>query len=50
MPGHLQKEIEKIKKEILSLGAMVEDRLQKSIFAIKTMDFVLAQKIMDSDF
>jgi phosphate transport system protein len=50
MSGHLQKEIEKIKKEILSLGAMVEDRLQKAIYAIKTTDFVLAQKIIDTDF
>ncbi len=50
MPGHLQKEIDKIKKEILSLGAMVEERLQKAIFAIKTADFLLAQKIIDTDF
>jgi phosphate transport system protein len=50
MPANLPKEIEKIKKEILALGAMVEDRLQKAIYAIKTGDRKLAQKIIDSDF
>ncbi|OQY53096.1 MAG: phosphate transport system regulatory protein PhoU [Desulfobacteraceae bacterium 4572_89] len=50
MPGHLQRAIEKIKKEILSLGAMVEDRLQKAIYAIQSGDLKLAQKIIDTDF
>ena len=50
MTGHLQREIEKIKKEILSLGAMVEDRFQKAIYAVKTGDLELAQKIIDTDF
>lgn len=50
MRGHLQREIEKIKKEILCLGAMVEDRFQKAIHAVKTSDQVLAQNIMDTDF
>jgi len=50
MAGHLHREIEKIKKEILSLGAMVEDRFQKAIYAVKTGDLKLAQKIIDTDF
>jgi len=50
MAGHLQRAIEKIKKEILSLGAMVEDRFQKAIYAVKTGDLELAQKIIDTDF
>ncbi|NOX34485.1 MAG: phosphate signaling complex protein PhoU [Deltaproteobacteria bacterium] len=50
MATHLQKQIEKIKKEILSLGAMVEDRFQKAIYAIKVEDLELAQKIIDTDF
>ncbi len=50
MTGHLQREIEKIKKEILSLGAMVEDRFKKAIYAIKKEDLVLSQKIIDTDF
>lgn len=50
MPVRLQKEIDKIKKQILSLGAMVEERLQKSVYAVKNEDLDLAQKIIDSDF
>lgn len=50
MAGHMHREIEKIKKEILYLGAMVEDRLKKAISAIKTEDLGLAQKVIDTDF
>ena len=50
MSGHLQREIEKIKKQILTLGAIVEDRCQRVIYAIKTDDLELAQKIIDTDF
>lgn len=50
MAGHLQNEIEKIKKELLSLGAMVEHRLQQAMHAIKTSDPQLARKIIDTDF
>lgn len=50
MVCHLQKAIEKIKKEILSLGAMVEDRFKKAVYAIKTGDLELAQQIIDTDF
>jgi len=50
MAGNLQNEIEKIKKELLSLGAMVEDRLQQAMHAIKTTDAQLARKIIDTDF
>ncbi len=49
MSGHLQREIEKIKTNILSLGAMVEDRFQRAIYAVKTGDLALAQKIIDTD-
>ncbi len=50
MAGYLQREIEKIKRKILSLGAMVEDRFKEAIHAIKTEDLKLAQKIIDTDF
>ena len=50
MSGHLQREIEKIKKQLLSLGAMVEDRLHQSMVAIKSGDLELAQTIIDTDF
>ncbi|MEA1968189.1 MAG: phosphate signaling complex protein PhoU [Thermodesulfobacteriota bacterium] len=49
MAGNLQKEIDKIKKEILSLGAMVEERFKKAIVAVKTNDAGLAKQIIDSD-
>lgn len=50
MAGHLQREIDKIKKEILSLGAMVEDRFKQAIYAVKKKDLQLAQKIIDTDY
>ena len=50
MSGHLQREIEKIKKEILSLGATVEDRMKQAIEAVKTEDLELAQRIIDTDY
>ncbi len=50
MSEHLQRQIEKLKKEILSLGAMVEDRFQKAILAIQTENLQLSQKIIDTDF
>jgi phosphate transport system protein len=49
MAVHLQRQIENIKKEILSLGAMVEDRFKRAMFAIKTEDLKLAQEIIDTD-
>jgi len=50
MAAHLQREMEKIKKQILSLGAMVEDRFQKAIYAIETRDIALAENIINTDF
>lgn len=50
MPGHLQREIDKIKRKILCLGAMVEDRFRQAILAVKTENLELAQTIIDSDF
>lgn len=50
MAGHLQREIDKIKKEILSLGAMVEDRFRQAIYAVKSRDLGLARKIIDTDY
>ena len=44
------KELENIKKRILALGAMVEDRVQMAIKAIDTNDSDLADKIIKSDY
>jgi phosphate transport system protein len=49
MAGNLQKEIDAIKKNILSLGAMVEDRCRKATTAVMAIDGDLAQWIIDFD-
>ncbi len=50
MPKRLQKDIEKIKKMVLSVGAMVEERLRMSIKAIETWDAGLAEEIIRRDY
>lgn len=50
MTTHLTRAMHQIKKEILSLGAMVEDRFKRAIYAIKTEDLEQAQDIIDTDF
>jgi len=50
MTGHFQRELEKIKKMILSLGAMVEERVRMAAQAIDTKDAELAEKIITSDY
>ena len=49
MTRHFQRELEKLKKHILSLGAMVEERVRMAVKAIETRDAVLAEKIIKSD-
>ena len=44
------KELENIKKRILALGAMVEERVQMAIKAIDTNDSELAQQIIKTDY
>lgn len=46
---YLQKELEKVKKDILSLGALVEDRFQQSAEAVRTNDSNLALSIIEKD-
>jgi phosphate transport system protein len=50
MPKRLQRELEKTKKSILSLGAMVEERIRMSIKAIETWDAALAEEIVRRDY
>ena len=47
---HFSRELEKIKKLILSLGAMVEDQVRMATQAVETHDAELAQKIIKSDY
>ncbi len=44
MITHLTRAMHQIKKEILSLGAMVEDRFKKAIYAIQTEDLAHVQR------
>lgn len=44
------KELENIKKRILALGAMVEERVQMALKAIDTNDSDLAQQIIKTDY
>jgi phosphate transport system protein len=46
---HLQKALDKIKKMILSLGAMVEERVHQAKQAMDTIDVSLAQHIIRLD-
>jgi len=50
MPKRLQKELEKIKKRILFLGALVEERVRMAIKAIENWDAELAQEIIRKDY
>lgn len=50
MAKHFLRELEKIKKMILSLGAMVESHVRLSVDAIDNTDAVLAEKIIKTDY
>lgn len=49
MPIRLQRELQKLKKRILTLGAMVEEHVRMAIQAVQTRDATLAMKVIDSD-
>lgn len=49
MPKHLQREIENLKRKILSLGASVETAVHEAIRSIEERDTRLAQKIIEDD-
>lgn len=50
MSVHLQKELSKIKKSILTLGALVEDRVQMAALSIENLDTETAVNVIDSDY
>ncbi len=50
MTIHFQKELQKIKKMVLSLGAMVEERVRMAILAVEECDGEIAKKIISSDY
>lgn len=49
MARHLHRELDKIKKRILSLGALVEERVHRTAGAIHSRDAAIAEKIIESD-
>ena len=49
MAKHFLRELERIKKRILSLGAIVEERVYMAIKALETRDVDAADKIITSD-
>jgi len=49
MPVHLQREIEKLKKDILALGAMVEESVRKAVRSFDDMKPDDAAVVVDSD-
>jgi phosphate transport system protein len=49
MSQHLQMEIDKLKKQILYLGALVEEAVQKAGKAVISRDAELATKVIESD-
>jgi phosphate transport system protein len=50
MAKHLQRELENIKKSILSLGALVEDRVRLAIKSIESRDADIAEQIVSMDY
>lgn len=49
MPVHLIREVERLKKQILHLGAMVEESLRKSVQAILDRNATLAAQVIAAD-
>ena len=49
MTKHFRRELENIKKQILTLGSMVEERVQIAIKAVEDNDSELADKIIRTD-
>jgi phosphate transport system protein len=49
MPKHLERELENLKRRILTLGAKVEERLRMAIKAIEKRDGNLANQVIKAD-
>jgi phosphate transport system protein len=50
MTKHFRKELESIKKRILTLGALVEDRVRLAAQAVDQIDAEIAQRIIKADY
>jgi phosphate transport system protein len=49
MTRYLNKELDKLKKQLLTLGTMVEERYWQAVAAINTLDIELAEKVIAAD-
>jgi phosphate transport system protein len=49
MTKHLQHDLERLKKEILAMGAMVEEAINKAIRSLTRRDAALARQVTDGD-
>jgi len=49
MTQHIQRELEKLKKMILALSAVVEETVQQAVQSLATMDLPLAEKVIGGD-
>lgn len=49
MSIHLMREVEKLKKELLSLGALVEEATAKAVRAVRDRDTALARQVIEGD-
>jgi len=49
MAKHLQREIEKLKKKILALSAVVEESVQQAVKSISARDLKLANNLIEKD-
>ncbi len=49
MSVHLKREIDNLKERILSLSAVVEDRVHQAVKSLETRDSELAEKIINGD-
>ncbi|HEY3418356.1 MAG TPA: PhoU domain-containing protein, partial [Armatimonadota bacterium] len=49
MTKHMQRELEKLKKEILTLCGMVEDSVHLAVKSVMERDMALAQRVIDND-
>ncbi len=49
MTRYLNKELDKLKKQLLTLGTMVEEKYWQSVNVIKNLDTELAEKVISED-
>jgi phosphate transport system protein len=49
MSKHLQRELEKLKKKMLTLGTLAEERVRMAVEAVETRDLDITRKIIDAD-